>query len=728
MDLFDLFAKITLDTGEYEQGVDAAAGAGRGLAQQLRAEIVSATSRAESSMGSLGTRAGQTGDDFDGAGDDVNDLGDDLRDAGDDARRAGDDLDDAGDSAGGAGDEFDGFSTKTIALGTALGNLAAGAIQLVIGKLKEMISMVWDADETTREYREGMGKLETAFQMAGYGSDIARSAFQSMYHILGDNDTATEASQLLAQLAENEQQISEWGTIAAGVIGTFGDSLPIEGLIESANETAKVGAVTGSLADALNWVGISEDAFNDKLEACADTSARTTLITDTLREQYSAAAAALEANNAEVLTYNDRQLAMQDSMANLGETVGEVKSAFMDKLAPAIGKAADKLAEWIGKIDVDAIFEKINTIVENFQFGWEMISKIWGAAVDFFSEVGEGIKAVFDGIGEFFSNAFQEVNDALTEVFNGFPGFCAGVWEEIRGLTIGAWEDITTWLSEKLQSLSQTISNIWNSITNFFSSTFETISSIFTGAWNGIRTTVSTVVETVKTTVSTAFNTVKTSIATAVEAAYTKVSSTFENIKTAISDKIGYARDVVGRAIEKIKGFFNFSWSLPPLKLPHISVSGSFSLNPPSVPTFGISWYKRAMNNPMFLNGATIFGMAANGTLLGGGEAGQEVVIGVNKLMSMMRQAVSDGVVYDYSAILQAHHGYTSPRYSEIAIADRFVNRIISSVDELSQKMDNLKIYLDTGVMVGEMSSGINRTLGKVYSKDRRLVLEDGLG
>ena len=116
------------------------------------------------------------------------------------------------------------------------------------------------------------------------------------------------------------------------------------------------------------------------------------------------------------------------------------------------------------------------------------------------------------------------------------------------------------------------------------------------------------------------------------------VRAKFDDIKNGIRDKINAAKDAVGGAIERIKSFFNFSWSLPHLKLPHLSITGEFSLMPPRVPSFGISWYDKAMQNGMILNGAQIFGMKGN-QLLAGGESGPEVVVGASSLYNMIRSA-----------------------------------------------------------------------------------------
>ena len=121
----------------------------------------------------------------------------------------------------------------------------------------------------------------------------------------------------------------------------------------------------------------------------------------------------------------------------------------------------------------------------------------------------------------------------------------------------------------------------------------------------------------------------------------TNALNKFDEVRDGIQDKIDTAREFVGNAIEKIKGFFDFEWKLPHIKLPHFSISGSFSLNPPSIPHFGVDWYAKAMNNPMLLTEPTIFGFdPVTGKARGGGEAGTEVVSGANTLMNMIQNAV----------------------------------------------------------------------------------------
>ena len=158
-------------------------------------------------------------------------------------------------------------------------------------------------------------------------------------------------------------------------------------------------------------------------------------------------------------------------------------------------------------------------------------------------------------------------------------------------------------------------------------------------------------------------------------ALFSSISNTFDRIKSAISDKINSAKEAVHNAIERIKSFFKFEWSLPKLKLPHISISGSFSLMPPRVPHFSIDWYSKAMKNGMILNNPTIFGMM-DGKLLGGGESGSETIVGTNSLMNMIAKA-SKGTTINMTINAQDQNVYQ--------LADVVIDR-------LTQKMNRERL------------------------------------
>lgn len=260
------------------------------------------------------------------------------------AEEAGRSMDNAGSSAGILSNGF------TVMKGV-MANLVSGGIQAVIGGVKNLVSSIVNLDETTEEYRRAMGRLNTAFEAAGYSTETAQEAYTAFYGILGDTDTATEASQLLAQLADNAEDVSVWTNIAAGVSGTFGDSLPIEGLIEASNETAKVGTVTGVLADALNWVGISEDEFNAKLAQCTDESERNQLIMDTLSGTYSDAADAFYENNEALVSSRENQAQMDETLAKLGETISNIKTRLTSEFLPAISSVVSAFGDMLTGVE-----------------------------------------------------------------------------------------------------------------------------------------------------------------------------------------------------------------------------------------------------------------------------------------------------------------------------------------------------------------------------------------
>lgn len=253
--------------------------------------------------------------------------------------------------------------------------------------------------EATEEYRRAMGKLNTAYQSVGFSSDVAQQAYSGFYSILGDTDTATEASQLLSQLARNQEDVSKWTKIAAGVSGKFGDSLPINSLVESANESLRTGKVTGVLADALNWAGkVSEDQMNAKLAATNDTAKRAQIIMDTLADTYYGAADAFYANNKALIQARQNEVAMQKVTGALGEASVIAKG----KLWELLGVASDgsvstgSVLEWVLQ-KVEAFKTKIETIdvskyapiiteaVQKVQTGigisWKIISPILEQAV-----------------------------------------------------------------------------------------------------------------------------------------------------------------------------------------------------------------------------------------------------------------------------------------------------------------------------------------------------------
>lgn len=283
------------------------------------------------------------------------------------------------------------------------------AIKAIAGTATAAAGSLLALESVTEEYRIAQGKLNTAFEAAGYSAETAQEAYQGFYQILGETDTATEASQLLAKLARNQEDVSEWTRIAAGVNGTFGDSLPIEGLIESANETQRVGEVTGVLADALNWVGISEDEFNQKLAECTTTTERNQLIMSTLSSTYDQAAESFYKNNAALIEARNSQIMLDESLAQLGETVSRVKNGLISEFLPSISQLVTAFTDMVNGVDgADTAFSEaisgiIAKLVENLPefltFGVEIIKAIVQGIAENAGQIVEGAIEIIEALG-----------------------------------------------------------------------------------------------------------------------------------------------------------------------------------------------------------------------------------------------------------------------------------------------------------------------------------------
>lgn len=306
MNLFELFATITLDTSDYEKNVNSAEKK------------------------------------FDG-------LGESAEGAGEKAKQSGDKVKQFGKGAEDAGGGVDSLADK-LEKAVISGNLMASALEKGFGMLQSVAQWVYNLDEATEDYRASQAKLNTAFESQGLSLETANQAYSDFYKILGDSDTAVEASQLLATLAENQQDVEKWTKISAGVYGTFGDALPINGLIEASNETAKVGTVTGVLADALNWAGINEDEFNGLLAECSTEAERNQLIMETLAGTYDSAAETFEKNNEQLMLHRENELALQEMTAQLGEEMGEFKDNILAELVPNFQNAADKGVDFLERV------------------------------------------------------------------------------------------------------------------------------------------------------------------------------------------------------------------------------------------------------------------------------------------------------------------------------------------------------------------------------------------
>lgn len=204
---------------------------------------------------------------------------------------------------------------------------------------------------------------------------------------------------------------------------------------------------------------------------------------------------------------------------------------------------------------------------------------------------------------------------------------------------IGLFGNLGELLYQFLDWASDGVASGIGAIVDFLKGIGTKIKTGLTNVWENIKNTFTNGINNIKTNVTNGINNIKSFFTNGIDNIKNNVTNGLNSIKDKFHNIFETVKNTVKNGIDKVKSFFDFDWELPHIDLPHFSVSGSFSLDPPRVPSFGISWYAKAMNEPMMLNGATIFG-AQNGRLLGGGEVGSEVVIGKDKLLDMMREAV----------------------------------------------------------------------------------------
>jgi len=593
-----------------------------------------------------------------------------------------------------------GSVAKTVAVGIGAAGVALGGA--FIGAI-----------ESTREYREQMGLLDAAFQASGHSSESAKQTYSDLNAILGDTEQAVEASQHLAKLVDNEKDLQTWTDICAGVYATFGASLPIEGLTEAANETAKTGILTGGLTDALNWAGISEEKFQEKLDACSNEQERQKLIMDTLNSTYKDASTQYQETNADIIASRQAQERLTDAMAE----VGRVGEPIMTAVKNAIASMAETAVPVIENL-VNKFRDAVTWIKKNEETVQTWAGVILGATVTvgtfllilnwskIMTAASNAIKVVRLAVLGF--NAALLANPvgvvvallaglvaAFIYLWNnveGFRKFWIKAWDLIKSAASKAWtaiknafSSIGSWFSGKFKQVQKAGQDAMNNVKKWFSSAYKSVTNTFSniGSWFGSK------FRSAMTAIKNAFS----GWGSFFSGLWGKVKSKFSSIGSSIGTAMGNAvKNGMNGALSKVEsainkgiGLINSAIRLAN-KLPGINVG---TVGKVSLPRLYQGTVTEA-GKPYLLEGS-----------------GAEAVVPLhNNKKWLSRLAV------DLDQIQQG-------REPQNIVNDR-MEALMEHIIVLLEGMQNRQICLDSGVLVGELAEPINKRLGVIYNKNNR--------
>lgn len=341
------------------------------------------------------------------------------------------------------------------------------------------------------------------------------------------------------------------------------------------------------------------------------------------------------------------------------------------------------------KSSFESFKEKLQTgIVPALQDLWAAIKE---KVLPVFSLIWDYVQIYIQPAFEWLKTGLGNIKIVFQTIFTVIKTIVSTAFENIKTVITTVWNNIKIVISTVLDVIKNIIKLATSIIKGDWKGAWEAIKGIFSSIWNGIKGIVSNVWNAIKSIFSNNLNAIKSS-----------VSTVFNGVKAVIQNTINGAKNIVKSGLDAIKNFFSkLKLKFPSIKLPHFSIKGSFSLKPPSVPKLSVDWYAKAMKNAMLLNQPTIFGVNPNGNLMGGGEAGQEVVAGSSTLMAMIRNAVQNentGIIY---------------------YLDKLISMLAQYFPEILGNLER-EMVLDDGTLVAKITPKVDKKLGDINRMKER--------
>ena len=392
-------------------------------------------------------------------------------------------------------------------LGATLANVAKTGLAAVATAAAALVGSLVAAAEGSREYRTEMGKLEAAFEAAGHDAVVAQEGYTDLNAILGDTGQAVEAANHLALITNNAQELATWtGDILPGVFATFGASLPLEGLTEAVNHTAKLGEVQGPLADALEWVGITTDDFNAALAKCNGEQERQALIMDTLKDKYSEASELYQELNADVIEANVANDLWMQTMAGVGGAIEPILSDvkkmgawLMLDMVPAVEAAAEAFHGLMQGVDGSgaefgaAVSDLVGGLVTQITESLPAIAETGLAIITTLAS------SLLQQIPTLLSTAGQIVSQLANSIITNLPIMLAQGREIILNLANGIRENLPSLISQGLDMIMNFAQTIYDSAPVVIETGFELLSSLVSGIMEALPELIARVPEIIST-------------------------------------------------------------------------------------------------------------------------------------------------------------------------------------------------------------------------------------
>ena len=497
-------------------------------------------------------------------------------------------LKDVGDEAE---DAEDGFTTLKGAIATFAGN----TLSSLVDGLKDAVGNFISLSDETREYRNQMNKLNTAGAEAGYAADYVNEKYRDLYGVLADETaTSTTISNFMALGAE-EETLNSLLNSSIGIWAKYGDSIPLDGLAESINETSKVGAVTGNLADALNWAGISEDEFNEKLADCTTEQERQNLIADTLNDTYGDLSKSYQESNENIIAANKANADYTDTVADMGAAIEPVTTTLKEGFTGLL----QELLKLVDGVDMEAFSAKIEEAFAVIKddvlpaikngLGWIIDNKdiiiagLAGIAAGFVAfkvaSIIQGVTKAMQGmtLAQYALNLAMNLNP-IGIVIALIAGLVAGIitlWnnsEAFRNFFIELWENIKNTVGTVVDAIVTFFVGLWDKIVEIMTPIVEFFSGIFQSVYNFISTTVTNIANTVRglwtsitNTFSNAFNWFKTKVIDPIANVFSTMwnglkngaSQAWAGVKSIFSAVTTFFSDIFGKAWQGVKDVFS---------------------------------------------------------------------------------------------------------------------------------------------------------------------------